>query len=493
MIPKINFTYPIFILVILASFSCTKKFDEINKDPNRPTSVYPGPLLGQMQYKFITAALKGAKNNNHELMQVTAPRESVNGGTHRYQLNNSAGTDIWNEFYINMNDLEDLISIADKTNEPNYKTIALIYKAWSYSILTDCFKDIPFKETAKAVEGNYKPAFTNQKEIYTQILEDLADANILLTDAQGLSFGGDLVYKTAATPKSVGILKWKKFNNSLRLRLLLRILKRDGELNVRQQINNILADPNLYPVFTSTSDDAIFQFPGVNPYFNPFYNARTLNWRSLDYYTNFFLKQLNATEDPRRAIWATQVSIDGKMVYQGIQSGYESTVQHIVDKNSSYSDALKTAPNLGIMMTYSELEFIKAELALKGFATGNNPKAHYENGINASMLQWKVTAPTNFLSKTEIAYKSDTTEDGQMSQIMLQKYYALYFTDYQSWFEKRRTGYPVLPRGNGIPATNQFPSRLLYPTYLQSLNSDNLKQATEQMGGDMSSVKAWWE
>jgi hypothetical protein len=65
--------------------------------------------------------------------------------------------------------------------------------------------------------------------------------------------------------------------------------------------------------------------------------------------------------------------------------------------------------------------------------------------------------------------------------------------DYQSWFEKRRTGYPVLPRGTGIPAANTFPSRSPYPTYLQSLNATNLKAAVTAMGGDNSSVKVWWE
>ncbi len=76
---------------------------------------------------------------------------------------------------------------------------------------------------------------------------------------------------------------------------------------------------------------------------------------------------------------------------------------------------------------------------------------------------------------------------------MLQKYYAYFFVDYQSWFEKRRTGYPVLPRGTGIPAENKFPFRIPYPTYLQSLNPDNLAKAVTAMGGDNSDVKVWWD
>jgi hypothetical protein len=145
------------------------------------------------------------------------------------------------------------------------------------------------------------------------------------------------------------------------------------------------------------------------------------------------------------------------------------------------------------MMTYAEVEFIKAELALKGFNTGKTPKAHYETGITSSIVQWGATMPANFLSQSEISYNATASKEAQLEQIMLQKYYAFFFVDYQSWFEKRRTGYPVLPRGTGIPAENIFPSRVPYPTYLQSLNPTNLQLAVTSMGGDKSTIKVWWE
>ena len=86
-----------------------------------------------------------------------------------------------------------------------------------------------------------------------------------------------------------------------------------------------------------------------------------------------------------------------------------------------------------------------------------------------------------------------TSKDAQFQQIMLQKYFAYFFVDYQSWFEKRRTGYPVLPRGTGIPTANNFPSRVPYPTYLQSLNPEGLAAAITSIGPDVSATKLWWE
>ncbi|MFX4466466.1 SusD/RagB family nutrient-binding outer membrane lipoprotein, partial [Acinetobacter baumannii] len=83
------------------------------------------------------------------------------------------------------------------------------------------------------------------------------------------------------------------------------------------------------------------------------------------------------------------------------------------------------------------------------------PKIHYENAITASMAQWGAIMPANYLNQPGVAYNAAGTVDAQLEQIIVQKYYAYFFVDYQAWFEKRRTGYPVLPRGSGIPVENQ--------------------------------------
>jgi hypothetical protein len=481
-------------ITLLLLAACTKDFEEINTDPNRPKQITPGVMLGQLQYRIVNSSITSARSFTHELMQVDAPRSSSGGGgVHRYVV--TSGSSVWSNFYRYLTDIEDIYRIAERLNENNYKAIALIYKSWAYSILTDLHGSVPYSQATKATEGILKPAFDEQKSVYESILADLETANSLLDDTKALTYAGDLMYNANAVSggKNVGILKWKKFANSLRLRLLLRISKRQGEIDVNSQINSILADPATYPVFTSIIDDAIFRYPGTFPYFNPYYNARTLDWRDGTYFTKFFLSKLNAAQDPRRAIWAIPITVNGQSVYQGIESGYPTTLEYVVGKNSSYTDALKTLPQLGIMMTYAEVEFIKAELSLKGFVTGKAPKTHYESGVTASLAQWGATMPTNFLQQPEMVYNTSASSDKQLEQIMLQKYYAYFFVDFQAWFEKSRTGYPALPRGTGIPAENAFPSRLPYPSYLQSLNPENLGVAIGTMGGDNSDIKVWWQ
>jgi hypothetical protein len=482
------------LLVFTSLFSCTDKFEELNTDPNRPNDVTPGILLGQMQYRIVNNSIQAARNFTHELMQVDAPRASPGGqGLHRYVV--QPGQAVWTGFYDRLTDVEDIYKISDRLKENNYKAIALVYKSWAYSILTDLYGDVPYSQAIKASEGNFTPAFDKQKDIYIQILKDLETANTLFDDTKALTYGGDQVYNANVLTggRNLGIQRWRKFANSLRLRLLLRISKRDGEVNVNQQITSILANPTTNPVFTANADDAIFRYPGTFPYFNPYFQARTLEWRDGTYFTKFFLNHMNAINDPRRAIWVSPVIVNGQSVYQGIDSGYPTSLEYIVGRNSSYPDVLKTSPLLGVMMTYSEVEFINAELALKGFNTGRTAKAHYDAGIMASMVQWGATMPAGFLNTAGVAYNATGTAAQQLEQIILQKYYAYFFVDYQSWFEKRRTGYPVLPRGTGIPAENVFPSRVPYPTYLQSLNASNLQAAVASIGGDNSNVKLWWE
>jgi Starch-binding associating with outer membrane len=299
---NINFILNIKIWVLLVSLlvvgACTRNFEEINTDPNRPEQVNPGVILGQLQYRIVNSSVTAARNLTHELMQVDAPRASTSGlGVHRYVINPGAG--VWSSFYQHLTDIEDIYAIAGRQNEKNYQAIALVYKSWAYSILTDLYGDIPYFEAIKATEGNFKPRFDKQKDIYIQILKDLETANNLFDDTKALTFGGDLVYNAnvLTTGKNIGVQRWRKFANSLRLRLLLRLSKRDGELNIKEQITAILADPVKNPVFTANADDAIFRYPGTFPFFNPYFNARTLDWREGTYFTEFFVKHLNETQD----------------------------------------------------------------------------------------------------------------------------------------------------------------------------------------------------
>ena len=123
------------VLMILIT-SCTDKFEALNTDPNRPKDVTPGVLLGQMQYRIIINNVSASRNFTNELMQVDAPRSSTSGqGLHRYVV--QPGQAVWSAYYDRLTDIQDIYNVSERLKENNYKAIALVYKSWAYSILTD--------------------------------------------------------------------------------------------------------------------------------------------------------------------------------------------------------------------------------------------------------------------------------------------------------------------------------------------------------------------
>jgi len=101
--------------------------------------------------------------------------------------------------------------------------------------------------------------------------------------------------------------------------------------------------------------------------------------------------------------------------------------------------------------------------------------------------------PSFYLSTELSAWDDDFDEFQKMELIHLQKYYALFFTDMQSWFEFRRTGHPVLPIRSGHLNGGKMPVRLNYPVYVQNANRANYQQAVAEQGPDNFNTPVWWQ
>lgn len=144
------------------------------------------------------------------------------------------------------------------------------------------------------------------------------------------------------------------------------------------------------------------------------------------------------------------------------------------------------APMKLTLMSYAELEFIKAELAQRNIID-TDARVAYENGVRASVEQWGGEMPGDYFENPDAAY------DGTLERILLQKFFALYFCDYQQWFEYNRTGLPHIPKGDGIPDGQEIPHRFKYPSILQRTNMDNYQSAKTAMGGDELSIKLIWQ
>lgn len=152
-----------------------------------------------------------------------------------------------------------------------------------------------------------------------------------------------------------------------------------------------------------------------------------------------------------------------------------------------------------ILMEYSEVEFLLSE------ANGWS-QANYVNGVRASMEKWGVDAATinSFVSALPAASKAN---------VLTQKYISLFMQPYEAWAEYRRTGYPntlLLPGQTGtlnvasggnttytftslIAGLTDLPTRLFYPTTVQTLNTANYQAASNAIGGDKMDTKLIWD
>jgi len=157
--------------------------------------------------------------------------------------------------------------------------------------------------------------------------------------------------------------------------------------------------------------------------------------------------------------------------YKGAPSGYAyGTVFNYQPSNMNQN--LAKGPLNILILPYAEVQFILSELAFKGIISGN-AQTFYENGVKATIEQWGSTMPANYFANPNVAY------NGTLERIMLQKYVALFFVDQQQWFEKRRTGYPVLPNNGGLLNNGIMPSRLMYPPNPRVLNTTNYQAAVQ--------------
>ena len=482
--------------------SCTKDFKEINTDPNNISEATPQQLLAPALVSTVGFNMIRNRNFNNELMQVTVNINDGEGQVFRYDYRPNQSDYLWNGWYSELTNFKDIDTLSSQPVNFNtsYKGISLICQAWIYSLLTDTYGDVPFSQSNKAkTEGILEPAFDKQRDIYLSIFQMLERANDLLKNNTAILQGSDPVYNG-------NISRWRKFGNSLYLRLLMRLSgKAEVAAQVQAKIKDIVeTNAANFPIMVSIDESAILRWTGVPPYTSPLMTVREQDFR-FPGVASFFVDNLVNWNDPR--IDPNQGVVAGFnrwgiAPYQGsiagIPSGY--VPGSVPDKKSyfySFTSAysLQNEPLAGMIMNYAELKFILAEAALKGYIT-SSPETHYNEGVLASIRQWIPNwagSVTTYLQNADMQWSTATTMDQRMERIHLQKYYAMFLTDLQQWFEYRRTGHPNLPKGAGLRNNGEMPSRMVYPVYVQSTNPTNYQAAVASQGPDLISAKVWWQ
>jgi hypothetical protein len=465
-----------FIPALLFTASCSD-LDDYNIDPKNPATVPGQTLVSNAQRNLIRTITNTNSNNNPFRFYVQHWAGTTYADESQYDINTRAINQwMWNSLYRDiLRDLQEAKTIitADKLLAEDVKknqlAITEVMQVYSWSVLVDTFGDVPYTEALDYT--NVQPKYDDDAAIYADLITRL-DAAIAMFDESADTFGdADLIYEG-------DVPSWIKFANSLKLRMALTIA--DAE-PAKAQTMAVQAAPK---VFKSNADNADVQFLSSSPNTNPLWEDLVQSGRQDFRAANTFVDALNPLNDPRRDDFFKPLA-DGT---------FKGAIYGSVNPSAGFSapgTKLESPTLPGVLMSYSEVEFLLAEAVERGFAVGGTAMAHYNAGVTASILEWGGTTAeaTAYLAQPAVNYSTATGD--WKRKIGFQKWIALYNQPVEGWKEWRRLDSPKLVKPTD--ARSEIPLRLTYPIVESNLNKESYTAAAAAIGGDVVTSKVFWD
>lgn len=533
MIVKKLYTFRLVVLTFLVLMvSCTKDFEEINKNPFKPTQTDIGPLFNNV----ISSLQLGWNEQFYVHNEVLYKQTQLAALTAEAWSNLSLGTEnIWSNYYISLahiRDIEQRIQVLETEQDPvtlnNIKGMLMIIRAYKTFRVTDLFGDIPYSQAGRGFEGlDYiRPEFDTQESIYKSLLEDLkwASENI---NPYADTIPGKPYYDITSFDNLLNgdMFKWIKFSNSLRLRHAMRMADKDpvyaGEI-IKDIIENELPVLEGYHLDTPVLESVCMKPADQN------WVRESSHW-SFQEHKNIRMgsniwHQMSSHDsidgsgifDPRTYIFFEPNNEGNWVAYPqfpdantppagGIPYGGHRDINYSIKGDGciyspfNYYLIRDNYDVPEILMTGSEVHYIKAEAYFRGIGVDQNEgeaDAEYFAGALASYGFWNdVMVNSNIWVNVDPAYANTSkynvanlifmTED-KLSLIYAQRWLDCFRQPWEAYALARRTG--QTPREGG--PINHF--RLPYPPSEIENNAANWAAAIAHQGGDSPDFKLWW-
>jgi len=446
----------IFGVVGLMALNSCKDYLDVNTDPATPQ-------IGDVKAltpPLFTAITRGVQWDARYLGLVIQNwgYTSANYWAERHGwpgANSDVTGDIWRQNYYGLgNNLNLVIENGLETMQYNYVGLAKAIQAWSWQTTTDYHGDIILTQAFD--DTRYTFDYDEQEDVYEHVvnLTNEAIAYLERTDGVGTEATlskSDLVYKGKAD-------KWIKFCYGLLARNANNLSNKStyDPDKVIQYVDKALAD---------NADDFLIPFDGTTTananFFGPMRNNLS-NYRQSNLIVNLLNGTLlNAAQDtvidPRRANMIT-ASLDGNFRGTNPSAGAPNGgVTNPLSLPNPWGGIHTSNPGAGNgkylftdkvaypLMTYSEMQFIKAEAA---FRKGAKDVAYgaYMKGIEASIdfVSARGTAITATEKSDYLASEAVVQNEADLTlrDIMLQKYIAVWGYNFvETWSDLRRHHY----------------------------------------------------
>jgi hypothetical protein len=476
----------IFLSVLaLAFFAGCQDLTEFNKDPKNPSEVEAGSLVANATVELFDFMTSTNVNVNNFRLWAQQWTETTYTDEANYDIvTRNVNGRTWNTLYSTvLRDLREaaaLIEADDKIiadNKANQLAQIEVMQVYAYQVLVDIFGDIPY---SAAFGDDVTPAYDNDADIYSSLITRLDAA---IAGFRGTTTGlgsSDLVY-------GGDVALWKKFANSLKLKIAIRIAEVDAA-----RARSLAEAAVAAGVFESNDDNFVLHYLEATPNTNPLWVDLIQSNRNDFVAANTIVDYMHDLADPR----LPEYFQDPKEVIQGTDTLLRY-VGGVYGANSPYSLYSKVGVKLvdptfpGLLMDYAEVAFLKADAAARGFSVGGTVEAFYEEGIRASMDYWGVSAAAAdaYLASPKVAY---ATASGDWKQkIAMQKWLALYNQGFEAYTTYRFYNAPAM----NIAATAGTlpPARYTYPVTEYSLNGESVQAAAAAIGGDLLTTQIFWD
>lgn len=407
-----------------------------------------------------------------------------------------------------------------ETQFPEVFALAQILKISAWHKATDMFGPIPYKEAGK---GLITVPYDSQEEVYKAMFKELSDAIEVLT--KYADNGNSKLLPNADAVYAGDVHKWVVYANSLMLRLAMRVYYADAALSKKYALQAV---NHSYGVMKTKDDEAKMERGASLEFKNNLdvlinqYNECRMGSSMLAYLGGYQDPRLPKFFNTSTVSQAVTVGTYGK--YSGVPTG------HDVSSNDAFRDSSRpaiTSTTPTYWMRASEVYFLLAEAALRGFAVGGTAESLYEKGIEMSFEENGIASSevADYMSSglkpsaysfhltnpgvnvdvpavTEATTAWSGTDEEKLEKIMIQKWIALYPNGQEAWSEYRRTGYPKLHSAisnysNGEVDSEVGIRRMRFPTNKSTSAEDiaNLESARKLLRGglDKAGTRLWWD
>ncbi|PCI35816.1 MAG: SusD/RagB family nutrient-binding outer membrane lipoprotein [Flavobacteriaceae bacterium] len=509
-------------VITLSTINCTDNFESLNTDPYGITDESLTQMNNHIGSKFENMFLNVVNATpawNYQLQQglngdvysgyMTPPTPfagNVNNMT--YSLVNGWNGFIWGDAYNvgtimpSVKDITDKVAISGDDSGQKFVYLANIIKVTAMHRVSDIFGPIRYsKFNDFATTGTYDSQNIAYNAFFTELGTAITELKAFENDAQFIPFD--------RTNFNGNIAEWRKFANTLRLRLALRVSKIDPTLAQTQGELSLASDAGFLTADVVVNTGFPHPVATISGSWGDIRMSAEMESILKGYEDDRIEVYFNPAEDP---------SLNG--AYKGIRMGVDITEKSQYGAHSSIGSVVDTESIT--WMTVAEGHFLQAEAALRNWSGATDVKMHYEAGVAASFDQHGIKGvdtyladntktPNDFVdalnnandiaypSEVKLAYDITGSQEAQLEQIITQKWIAMFPDGQEAWSEFRRTGYPrvfpvVINNSAGTIDTDIQIRRINFVDSEKNTNLENVTKAVELLSGpDNGGTRLWWD